>query len=396
MRTTKKAPAGRRGRQICSGCGTENPSNSRKCTKCGKSRFEPSWVVAKRPVNRQLSVQITTSNPAYGDATDRITLSKWWPGGRATFHIPNPAQWERIATIIESDLAPILGWSTSRELAKRVRDRQTSDREQKKNLQEIATQHPDFLKEVVAAIDPKKLGKSDISALLETFGEIADAFTNANAGFREAFLSVVKKLPKQKQRALEDLALLLQGWSLHVITNVAQQVRSRIETIELFEKQVNDSRTFEISGDDSIHRILERAMWLVDERYWLLYSNKTLRKSIGDEMSKQDRKRFGDKRPDFVCGTVGDRLIILELKRPSHTLSVDDLNQLETYVTIAEKYSSFKSCSAYLVGKKADDEVSRRLKYRSGTFKVLTYTDLLDYTKQRYHEFLKSIEGKST
>lgn len=81
-----------------------------------------------------------------------------------------------------------------------------------------------------------------------------------------------KKLLKQKQRALEDLDLLLQGWSLHVITNVAQQVGSRIETIELFEKQVNDDRTYEITGDNSIHRILERAMWLVDERYWLLHS----------------------------------------------------------------------------------------------------------------------------
>lgn len=396
MKKRKKEVYKRKEKNICSGCGTENPINAQKCTKCDKKRFEPDWVIAKRPVNRQLSVQITTSNPAYGEATDRITLSKWWPGGRATFHIPNPAQWEKIATIVETDLAPILGWSTSRELAKRARTRVVSEQEQKKNLREIATQHPDFLKEVVAAIDPKKLGKSDIGTLSETFGEIADAYTNANAGFREAFLSVVKRLPKQKQRALEDLAMLLQGWSLHVITNVAQQVRSRIDTINLFEKQISDPRTFEISGDDSIHRILERAMWLVDERYWLLFSNKTLRKSIGDEMSKQDKKRYGDKRPDFVCGTIGDRLIILELKRPSHTLCVDDLNQLETYVTVAEKYSSFKTCSAYLVGNKADDEVTRRLKYRSSTFKVLTYADLLDYTKQRYHEFLKTLEEKNS
>jgi hypothetical protein len=34
------------------------------------------------------------------------------------------------------------------------------------------------------------------------FGEISDALTNANAGFREAFLNIVKKLPHQKQRAL--------------------------------------------------------------------------------------------------------------------------------------------------------------------------------------------------
>ena len=66
---------------------------------------------------------------------------------------------------------------------------------------------------------------------------------------------------------MEDLDLLLKGWSLQTITNVAQQVKSRLETIELFEKQIQDKRTFELKGDNSIHRILERAMWIVDERY---------------------------------------------------------------------------------------------------------------------------------
>jgi len=134
-------------------------------------------------------------------------------------------------------------------------------------------------------------------------------------------------------------------------------------------------------------------MWLVDERYWLLFSNRTLLKSIGDEMGKRDKKRYGKKRPDFVCGTVGNKLIILELKRPSHTLKVEDLNQLETYVIVAEKYFTFSSYEAYLVGKRIDEDLAKTRKHRSNAFKILTYSDLINNTKKRYHEFLRSIDS---
>ena len=49
--------------------------------------------MAKRPVNRQVSVEITAPNPKYGNSDARLTLSKWWPGGNATFHIPNVGPW---------------------------------------------------------------------------------------------------------------------------------------------------------------------------------------------------------------------------------------------------------------------------------------------------------------
>lgn len=381
-------------KKICSNCGHENTIRASECSECGKSRFEPDWVVAKRPLNRQFSVQITKSNPDYGKSEKRITLSKWWPDGRAAFHLPKATQWQEVVRIIDSDLGPMLGWNKAKQLISEVRDRQRTDRAQKRNLKSLISEQPDFLKSVVEAIDAKKLGKADFNQLVETLGEISDVVTNANAGFREAFLSVVRKLPKQKQRALEDLNLLLQGWSLHVITNVAQQVRGRIETIQLFENQINNDRTYEIIGDNSIHRILEKAMWLVDERYWLLFSNKTLLKSIGNEMQKRDKKRYGKKRPDFVCGTVGNKLIILELKRPSHTLKVEDLNQLETYILVAESYFNFTSYEAYLVGSKIDSDLSKTMKHRSRSFKVLTYSDLIDQTKQRYNDYLKEIDAE--
>lgn len=344
------------------------------------------------PVNRQTSVQATLSSQKFGDQEKRITLSKWWPGGRTTFHISRPGHWEQIKSAIDEKLAPFIGWETAEKLIGSIK-KATNEQEKSDGVNRLVAGHPQILKEIVTHIDPAKLSAADFESLTETLGQISDVVTNANAGFREAFLSVVSKLPSQHQRALEDLDLLLRGWNLNTVTNVANQVRARLETIELFEERVNDPRTLELAGENSIHRILERSMWLVDERFWLLHSNKTLRVSIGDDLTKRDKEKYGNRRPDFVCGTVGERLVILELKRPSHELTIDDLNQLETYVAIAEKYFKFSTFSAYLVGKSAGQDVLQRLKYRTERFKVLYYANLLDETKKRYSEFLNTLEA---
>jgi len=378
--------------QICSSCGFSNSPSALSCSKCHRSRFEPEWVKAKSPISRQFSVQVTTSNPAYGESQDRVTLSKWWPGGRATFHITKPGQWDEVKRIIDTQMAPILGWKTAENLLRDISSKDTDSAKKSKEVNALITDHPQILKEIVTRIDPKKLSAEDFESLTETLGQISDVVTTANAGFREAFLSVIKKLPSQPQRALEDLDLLLKGWNLNVITNVAQQVRSRLETVSLFEERINDPRTLEITGDNSIHRILERSMWLIDERYWLLHSNKTLLKSIGDDLGKINKKLYGKKRPDFVCGTVGDKLVILELKRPSHELKIEDLNQLETYIAVAEKHFKFSSFSAYLVGKSIGADLKQRLKYRSGGFGILLYANIIDETKKRYQEYLKNME----
>jgi hypothetical protein len=213
-----------------------------------------------------------------------------------------------------------------------------------------------------------------------------------DAGFIESYRRVVESLPKQQKRAVEELGNLLQTWSLLQITHVASEVRQRLTTLELFRERILDERTYEIAGEDSIHRILERAMWLVDEHYWLLAGNRTLRRQIGDAMSTEDRKRWGKRRPDFVCCTTPEgRLLIIEIKRPSHVLSVEDLQQVEDYLVLAKKYFKYRSYEAMLVGSSHASAVEDRLAFRTG-ITARTYGELVDDTEKRYREYLKAFD----
>jgi hypothetical protein len=191
---------------------------------------------------------------------------------------------------------------------------------------------------------------------------------------------------------VQSLDEVLSDWSLSQATSVLRETRRRLAMIELLRESLQNEKTFEIQGDHSIHSILEQDLWLLDESYWMIQSNKTLKTFIGDKLSKDDAKRYEKKRPDFVCGTLGSELILVELKRPKHELTKDDLNQLEEYLAISEKYSTkIRSYRAYLMGSSISDEVKTYLRYRRG-FTVLNYWEVLDATEKRYKEFLKHRE----
>lgn len=161
--------------------------------------------------------------------------------------------------------------------------------------------------------------------------------------------------------------------------------------LKLFKERVLDERTHEIRGDGSIHRLLEQAMWIVDEHYWLMFSDNQLRSIVTKQLLKEDRNHELE-RPDFVCGAVDKKLIIIEIKRPSHTLTVKDLNQLERYVVLCEQYHTDHSgFDAILVGQKKSDDLERTLKVRGNRLKVKTYTDLIGDTERRYKSYLDAL-----
>ena len=123
--------------KVCNSCGAENALNASACKICEKKKFAPLWVQAKRAVNRQVSVEITTSNQKYGTPEPRLTLSKWWPGGRATFHIPNADQWGKIERIINQDLMPIIGWKPAKDIVQTIKAKEKKGKD-KMDLKEQA------------------------------------------------------------------------------------------------------------------------------------------------------------------------------------------------------------------------------------------------------------------
>ncbi|NQV89238.1 MAG: hypothetical protein HQ488_02860 [Parcubacteria group bacterium] len=375
--------------KLCQKCLIENKPNADVCS-CGSDKFAPEWVKKIEKINRQFCVQITEPNKElYGDnAPDRrITLYKWWPGASATMHINKPEEWEMIQDIVCNRLWGHMGWKTRADI---VSTAKMGDSDSAAKL--MAKQHPELAKKVLSELNFKLIKEEDLPEAISATADLVATIKGVDSEIVAAIKSLIKKLPKQGKRAIEDLENILSQWNLKQVNAVTLEVKHRIDTLDIFENAILNDKTYEIRGDGSIHRILEKAMWIVDERYWLMHSNQALLTIVGDTLEK-DRKHK-KKRPDFVCGSIGEKVIIIEIKRPSHTLKVEDLNQLETYLAIIESHTggSVNKFEAYLVGKKIDPELRKRMKYRASQFKIKTYTDLLTDVKKRYLDYYKNLK----
>ncbi len=378
--------------KICDRCGAENPPSADVCEACGKDRFAPSWVRALRHITRNFLVQVTQPSAESANQDLRITLYKWWPGGKGTVHVNSQEHWERIKEIVDTELAGHLGWSSKAEIAAQIEARRKDAATFETDAAEILGTNPQLLVKIAEGLKLESIDPKDLPRVAESLGQIAGILAGVDESHQLAIRQLVEKLPKQKAAAIAQLSELMNDLTIGQITAVTNEVRRRVALLETFTDRINDERTYEISGEESVHRLLERAMWIVDERYWLMHSNRQLRTVVGDEMAKEDKK-FEKRRPDFVCGTVDKRLIIIEIKRPSHTLSVEDLNQLERYVVLCEEYDDdHSSFDAILVGPKISDDLRRTLKVRGVSFKARTYTQLVTDTRKRYTKYLEALE----
>jgi hypothetical protein len=378
--------------KLCQGCFVPNPLRAKRCKACGGARFAPSFVRRLAKVNRQFYVQVTRRLPDDSSvAVDRLTLYKWWPvGNRATFHINTSEHWDRVKSIVDTDFSRFLGWQSKQEISQVIEE---AVKEEVRGTKAIArvTRKAGVVQTILKSLDFSSMRPEESDDLVEIIAELATAATNADKTLFDAFRKIFKEIRKSPARAVSDLSDLLGKWSITQVTQITREVTRRLETLKLFRERLLDDTTFEIRGDNSIHRVLEGAMWIVDERYWLMHSNRTLREIVGKELETTDR-RFAKKRPDFVCGSSEGKLVVVELKRPSHKLDVEDLNQLETYVDILEKNSDSSVGEAILIGRRVSDELQRKKKYRGHQFKVWNYAEVLDDTENRYKNYLKGIE----
>lgn len=209
---------------------------------------------------------------------------------------------------------------------------------------------------------------------------------------RSAFQEVISRLAKEPAKALDELTDLMDRWNLLQVTSLLNVLQGRLQTIETFEHLILDEKTYELREDNSVHRTLERSMWLFDDEYWIAQSNKTLRTLIGDALAKSDAQ-YKSKRPDFACVDALGRTVIVEIKRPSVALAKKEIDQAELYFRIIRKHvgSPSKTSRVILVGGTISEE-AREIADMRGYPRLLTYQEMIEGCRRRYQEYLRIVE----
>jgi hypothetical protein len=152
--------------------------------------------------------------------------------------------------------------------------------------------------------------------VFDLLSSVDAAIPRGQERIKVAFKEVIGRLSTEPAKALHELTDLMDHWKLLQVTSLVNVIQSRLNTIETFEALILDDNTYELREEKSIHRTLERSMWLLDDEFWIAQSNRTLRTLIGKALAKADRQ-YAKRRPDFACVDALGRNILVEIKRPS-------------------------------------------------------------------------------
>lgn len=294
--------------------------------------------------------------------------------------------WETIKNIIDGDFAADLGWISKKEALKKLEEKPTMD-----TVKEILEKRPTITLDFLEVTDVSKM---EVNAIQRFAEKLLKKNKEVIGKYMQVFNSLLG-IQKKDEQYIMKLDDIIQKISLYGITSTMNHVMYRLTKINIFEKMVMDDSTYERKGEDSIHRFLERDIWILGEEYQILKSDRPLRESIQNRFVKK-YKKYGKLRPDFVCSRYENMAVIVEIKRPSHELTIDDLNKIEFYREIAGEYSgTFKDSNCYLIVKSIppdlEDIVYKREKI---DVHVKTYNDAINEVRTRYLKLLEILESE--
>lgn len=274
-----------------------------------------------------------------------------------------------------------------------------------------------FAVQINRAVPQLKSSHKDTKKL--TYRLVKEAI-KTNPSSIKTILSEVFNLTQKQQ---DDLAELLTHTHLPEIIDVAKTVGDRLTFIYLLEQMVyNDAVGKPIKERSQFHKILLKELWVFGEKYALGTSDQSLRNLLyshiqclgRDEIipnippeATEDLSRI----PDIclfqqICpGYEQFEHLVIELKRPTLTLTKKELDQIEDYAMTVSANSLFDKASTkwhfILLGQDFDKYVDTRLKNRtdgvgnlynsedgSVSISVLKWSSIIQENKFKY-EFLR-------
>ena len=243
---------------------------------------------------------------------------------------------------------------------------------------------------------------------------------NTNPSSIKTILTEVFNLTQQQQ---DDLAELLTHTHLPEIIDTAKTVSDRLIFLQILEQMVyNDAVGKPIKERTQFHKVLLKELWVFGEKYALGTSDQSLKnlllehiKCLGREAlipdippeATEDLTRI----PDIclfrqICPSYEQyEHLVIELKRPTLTLTKKELDQIEDYAMKVTENPLFDKATTkwkfILLGKDFDNYVINRLRNRtqgegnlynsddgSVSISVLKWSTVIQDNKFRY-EFLR-------
>jgi Histidine kinase-, DNA gyrase B-, and HSP90-like ATPase len=207
---------------------------------------------------------------------------------------------------------------------------------------------------------------------------------------RSDYRVVIEHLYEARNSDIAVIAEILEEFGFVDLAIMAEQTNGRLDYIEYLDQICANPKTLE----EEVHKSIEHSLWLIGHEYILFSSNITLKRQVEEYLKKKYKDDAGNTRPDLLLNeNIHNEYLLVEFKRPSHTLKYTDYQQATEYRNYFTKYTEKPIKILLIGGKRGDDLPSKNL--REPQVEILLYPELISTARKRLDWLLKELKNRN-
>jgi hypothetical protein len=205
---------------------------------------------------------------------------------------------------------------------------------------------------------------------------------------KDEYWIVLKSIDDATRSNVVRLAEVLEQFGLVDLAIMAQQATGRLGFLDEFDRLIGSDDTLE----KQVHAAIERNLWMLGADYRLLTSNESLGTLIERWAGGKYEGERANKRPDLFLARLGPTgYLLIEFKRPSHTITRFDEAQAATYRDEIASYVSGSAIDVLVVGGRRDGAAATA--YDPPRLRVVTYVDVVAKARDELMWLVSELSG---
>lgn len=209
---------------------------------------------------------------------------------------------------------------------------------------------------------------------------------------KDEYWAVLKHIEEAKITDIYQFAEALADFGFVDMIMLAKQAQNRLKFLDHLDDLINDVATDEMT----IHKAIERNLWILGNEFSLLASNKTLKRTIKDILDKQYVGNRATKRPDLLLTqSIQSNYVIIEFKRPSIEITREHEYQAVQYRDDLGQYFKDKKIEIWIVGGTISSSIaSNPERYEREKIKLLTFVEIVSNARTQLEWLIQELQDE--
>lgn len=172
-------------------------------------------------------------------------------------------------------------------------------------------------------------------------------------------------------------------------------IKGRIDIVDKFYSMIVDDapETAPRVGRDNMHDLIADFPWLINPEWQVLAEEKRITSQLREwgvnDTDPEDRTRY-----DFLALRGEGRLVVIEIKRSGHSVSIDDLHQIDRYAEKLRQAENGDISMAVITGNGYTlSDTARKNWQERDDIEMLTWAGIHARAKSFYEHYRAVLEG---